>query len=123
MRWVSLGILVALTGCYRWAPATSLYEVQNDEVTVHTEDSSLLLQHASTNGRMLSGMTAEGEQAEIDLTHARVQVRRLNVAATAGLVASLGVLTAAAVVVPVLMIVLTASHPIPDSGGGTGGFR
>lgn len=99
---------------------TSLYEVQDDQVTVQTEDSSLGLRHASVNGRVLSGLTPEGEQAEVDLSHAHVQVKRLNVATTAALVTSVTLLTLAAVVTPFLIALVATRIPVED-GGFSGG--
>ncbi len=109
-------MVVAMTGCFRWAPVTSLYEVRDDRVRLTEGESVVVLDHATANGRVVLGKTALQEVVEVDVSHARVEVRRINGLATAGIITGASVLTTATALFAIAILAI-ASAPRPVLNG------
>jgi hypothetical protein len=109
MAWRLLVCACALlaSGCFRWAPVSSLSNIDDDRVRVQEEWGSRELIHATANGRVIEAQTVYGNPVEVDATRAKVLVRRLNVPATAAIItisslAVAGTITALALFIAIL---------------------
>ena len=105
------------SGCFRWAPVSSLSSVEDDRVVIEEGASTRTLVHATAHGRTIEGQTSEaGERVEIDATHSRVLARRLNPGATAAIV-TVSVLGVAGTVFAVVVAAFLASLKTVDTPG------
>jgi hypothetical protein len=115
------------TGCFHWAPASSLSSIEDDRVKVYASEHEITLAHATAHGRVIVGEPQEGglflDQSgdcampscgSIDVTNAKVAVRRLNVPVTAAILAGSALLVAAtAVFFGVLIAIASSQTGIP----------
>jgi hypothetical protein len=97
-RLVVLGML--MSGCHEWVPATSLADIHDETVRISTSESTVTLEHANAHGTVIEGTPiTEGGRFEVsaecappechrvDVKSADVHRRRIDGAATAGVVA------------------------------------
>lgn len=103
------------SGCFRWAPVSSLASVDDDRVLVQEGWGSRELIHATANGRVIQAETAYGNPVEIDATTSRVLVRRLNVPATAAIV-TLSTLALAGTVAALAVFIAAITQPVFEAG-------
>ncbi len=113
-RILALLLLVSTTGCFRYAPVTSLDEINDDRVQVIWNDGkAMTLTHATASGHTIVGERASGEPAEIDATDGiHVRKRKLDGAVTAGIIAGSVVVAAGIVGAFLLAIIASASQPV-----------
>ena len=111
-----LALALAASGCFRWAPAESLADIQDDRVQIHRGNAIETLEHATASGREVSGVVVDGEMRgetdRFDATDGRLYVRRLDGAATAAVVTGSVVATAGTVVLVILAMIASASHNV-----------
>ena len=117
-RWVVFACALLASGCFRWAPITSLSSIEDDRVLVHEGNATQTLVHATARGHVIEGQAREGgERVEVDATESRVLARRLNVPATAAILGASAVAIAGTVFAVGLFTFLLAQQPIPEQGG------
>jgi hypothetical protein len=117
---------VLATGCYRWAPVTSLATIEDERVHLELDEGTLALEHATARGRVIEGRLASdsvvgfsgctASSCEIDATRAHaVMAHRLNVPVTVGLVTGIVLIVAGVVVMTSVGIlssqVINPPHP------------
>ncbi len=113
------------TGCFHWAPATSLSSIEDDRVQIHAQSNVIKLEHATARGRLIEGEPKEGFSsierfddcappacARVDVSDARVMVRKLNVPATIGIIGVSAVGVGATVFLVALLTFAFASQPV-----------
>lgn len=90
MRLAALVLALIASGCFRWAPAESLADIQDDRVLVRTGNATETLEHATATGRTITGKVVAGETPDavdtVDVREGRIFVRRLNGPATGAIV-------------------------------------
>ncbi len=111
-------------GCFHWAPASSLSSIEDDRVKVYASEHEITLDHATARGRVIQGEPQEGglfldQSADcalpscgwVDVSNAKVMVRRLNVGATVGIIAG-SVVVAATLFFLAAAAAFVASQPV-----------
>jgi hypothetical protein len=109
---------VLASGCFRWAPITSLSRIEDDRILVHENWGSRSLVHATANERVIEAQEEiGGRPVVVDPTQSPVLVRRLNVPATAAIigVSALGV---AGTVFAVAVLIALLTRPVFEAGSG-----
>lgn len=97
------------SGCFRYAPVTSLSSIDDDRVVIEEGSSRRTLVHATAHDRTIEGQASEGaERVEVDVTNARVLARRLNGPATGGIIAASVVGVAGTVFGIALLVILSS---------------
>ena len=105
------------SGCFRYAPISSLSSIDDDRVVIQDGESKRTLVHATAHGRTIEGQPSEGaERVEIDVTNARVWARRLNGPATGVIIGASAVGVAGTVFGIILLAVLLSPHNVPLQG-------
>jgi hypothetical protein len=106
------------SGCFRYAPVTSLGSIDDDRVVIDDGESKRTLVHATANGRMVEGQSAEdGEHVVVDATRARsIFARKLNAPATGAIIGASALGLVGTVAAIVLVVIANESHPIPFEG-------
>jgi len=115
---------ILAAGCFHWAPASSLSSIEDDRVAVYTNGRAMTLDHATARGRVIQGEPREGgefldQSADcalpscgwVDVSNAKVMVRRLNVGATVAIVAG-SVVVAAGLFILAAAAAFAASQPV-----------
>lgn len=118
-RLATVMILAVLTGCYRWAPVTSLSEITDDSVEVRTRDETYTLAHATAVGHVIHG-TRDGETVDVDLVEATplaVRVRRTNGVAI-GVAIGAFVIVVGGIALGVAIAIASSVRNIPVENGG-----
>ncbi len=113
------------TGCFHWAPATSLSSIEDARVQIHVQSDVIKLEHATARGRLIEGEPKEGFSAierfddcappacaRVDVSDAQVMVRKLNVPATIGVIAASAVGVGATVFLVALLAFVLAPQPV-----------
>ena len=101
------------SGCFRYAPVTSLSSVDDDRVVIEEGFSKRTLVHATAHGRTIEGQPSEGaEPVEVDVTQARVFARRLNGPATGAIIAASAIGLAGTVFGIIAIIIAASVHPV-----------
>jgi hypothetical protein len=109
-----IAIALLASGCFRYAPVTSLGTIDDERVVIEDGEAKRTLVHASAQGRTIEGQSSEGgERVEVDVTHARVFARRLNGPATGAILAGSAVAVAATVLGIIALVVALQSRPVP----------
>jgi len=107
-------LAVLTSGCFRWAPVTSLSSIEDERVVIDEGARRRMLVHATAHGREIEGQAIEGgEPVRVDATEGEVLVRKLNVPATGVIIAASGLAVGATVLAVVLTIVAAAARPVP----------
>ena len=118
MRWVALVCALLASGCFHWAPVSSLSSIEDAHVKIEEGFSSQTLVHATANGRVVEGQLEEGgRRVELDVTQSKVLVRKLNGPATAAIITASAIGLAGTVFAVVAIAVLAVSHPVFNGGG------
>jgi hypothetical protein len=115
----SLLLIATTTGCFHWAPVSSLGDVEDERVEITRRSEVMVLEHATAHGHVITGQTWEGAQpADVDVSEVsvRVRARQLDGVAT-GIIVGLGVALTTVVVVVLTALVVAASHPVFEDGG------
>ena len=125
MRLFALATALLATGCFHWAPASSLSSIEDDRVQVYEGSHLVALRHATAHGRVIEGEPTEGFSfvereegcappscARMDVSRARVLVRKLNLPATIAVVAGSAVIAAATVFLAALVAFALAPKPV-----------
>ena len=114
-------ILAVLTsGCFRWAPISSLSRIDDDRILVHEGWGERTLVHATANDRVIEAQEAiGGRPVVIDPVQTRVLVRRMNVPATAAIV-SASAIGLAGTVFAVAVLLAFLMRPVFDAGNSGG---
>jgi hypothetical protein len=121
MRWKALVAVMLLTsGCYRWAPISSLNDIVDDKVRITKDDDVVVLEHANVRGRIVTGTRAHPPfdavgppDTEVDVTSSEVQAWRLNVGVAIGVSAGVTLTVAALIVAAVFALM---RHPVFEEG-------
>lgn len=113
------------TGCFHWAPATSLSSIEDARVQVYQGSHVVALEHATAQGRVIEGQPTEGFSyverfadcappscARLDVSDAHVMVRKLNVPGTIAIIGGSAVLVAATVFFVAVLIAIGSSEPV-----------
>ena len=109
-------MLMAASGCFRWAPVSSLSSIEDDRVKIQQGSDERTLVHATARGRVIEGQPDEGgERVEVDPTTSRVLARRLNPGATAAII-TVSALGVAGTVFAVAVVIIIASMQAIDAG-------
>jgi len=109
---------ILASGCFRYAPVSSLSSVEDDRVVIEEGASRRTLVHATAQGRMIEGQSVEGgERVLVDVTQSRVLARRLNAPATGAIIAASAIGVAGTVLGVIAIIVALSVRSIPDQGG------
>jgi len=104
------------SGCFRWAPVSSLSSIEDDRVKIQQGSDERTLVHATARGRIIEGQPTEGgERALVDATASRVLARRLNPGATAAII-TVSALGVAGTVFAVAVVIIIASMQAIDAG-------
>jgi hypothetical protein len=115
MRRAALACALLANGCFRWAPVSSLANVDDDRLLVQERWGSRELVHATANGRVIEGQTVFGNPVEIDATQSHLLVRRLNVPATVAVITVSSLLLAGTITA--LAVFITAiTQPVFNAG-------
>jgi len=85
-----LACALLASGCFRWAPVSSLSAIDDDRIQVEESTGPRTLFHATASGRIIEAETIYGNPVAVDATASRVFVRRLNVPATVAIVSASG---------------------------------
>jgi hypothetical protein len=104
-------LAVLASGCFRWAPISSLSSVEDARVVIEDGSSPRrTLVHATAHGRTIEAQTSEGgDRVEVDVTpETRVLARRLNAPATGAIIA-LSAIGVAGTVFGVALIIIAMS--------------
>lgn len=116
-KWKVVACALLASGCFRYAPVSSLSSVDDDRVVIEESDSKRTLVHATARGRTIEGQTSEGgDRVLVDVTNARVLARRLNGPATAAIIGASAVGVAGTVFGVVLLVILTSVREVPLQG-------
>jgi hypothetical protein len=119
MKRLLLCCALLASGCFRWAPISSLSSIDDDRLLVREASRTQMLVHATAHGRTIEGQLTEGgERVEVDPTEARVFARRLNVPVTTAIIAASTVGVAGTALGVMLIIFLLSSQAVPVQGGG-----
>jgi len=103
------------SGCFQWAPLSSLSNIDDDRVLVQERWGSRELVHATANGRLIEAETAYGNPVELDATTSRVMVRRLNVPVTAAIV-TISTLAVAGTITALALFIAAITQPVFNGG-------
>ncbi len=109
-------LAVLASGCFRWAPISSLSRVDDSRVVIEDGSSPRrTLVHATAHGRTIEAQTSEGgDRVDVEVTpETRVLARRLNAPATGALIAVSAVGVAGTVFGVILLIVAMSVRNVP----------
>jgi len=108
-RLLALSCALLASGCFRYAPVSSLSSIDDDRVVIEEGYGKRTLVHATAHGRTIEGQPFEGaERVEVDVSQARVLARRLNGPATGAIIGA-SVIGVGATVFLVAMAIFAAS--------------
>ncbi len=109
-------LLLALTGCFHWAPITSLAEIEDARVQITTPDEVFTLEHATAAGHVIIGQRSDGASAEeVDASDRDVHVRKRKLDGLAtGFVIGTIISIAAVVFVSAVAIISTQAHTVAE---------
>ncbi len=118
-----IAMVIFATGCFHYAPVSSLSSVEDDRVRIYEGDHEIEMEHATARGRVIQGEPTLGHQyldqsaecmppacGSMDVSNARVMARRVNVPATIAILVASAAAVAATVVFGV--IIAFASRPV-----------
>jgi hypothetical protein len=109
-------VAVLASGCFRWAPISSLSSVDDDRILVHEPSGPRTLIHATGSERVIEAQEEIGGRAVVvDPLQSPVLVRRLNVPATAAII-SASALALAGTIGVVAVIIATITRPVFEGG-------
>jgi len=113
-RLLAFACALLASGCFRFAPVSSLSSIEDDRVVIEDGDSRRALVHATAHGRTIEGQLVEGgERVELDVTQARVLARRLNGPATAAIIGASAIGVAGTVFAVVMLIAIASVRNVP----------
>ena len=118
-RLLALSCALLASGCFRYAPVSSLSSIEDDRVVIEEGASQRTFVHATAHGRTIEAQAAEGsERVEVDVTHeTRVLARRLNGPATGAIVAASALGLAGTVFGVIALIFAMSVQNVPLQGG------
>jgi len=108
------------SGCFRYAPVSSLSGIEDDRVVIEEGASRRTLVHATAEGRAIEGQElVSGEHVFVDVTRSRVLARRLNGPATGAIIAASAIGLAGTVIGVLALAVALSVRNVPLEGGGS----
>lgn len=114
MRTAAFAFALLASGCFRWAPVTSLSSIEDERVVIEQGAQRRMLVHATARGREIEGQAVEGgEPVQLDATEGQVLVRKLNVPGTAAIIGASALAAGATVFAVVMAIVAASARPVP----------
>ena len=115
-RLLAIACALLASGCFRWAPVSSLSTIDDDRILVQERWGSRELVHANANGRVIEAQALYGNPVEIDATSSNVLVRRLNVPATVAIV-TVSSLAVAGTIAAFALYIAAITQPVFNDGG------
>ena len=105
-------VAMLASGCFHWAPISSLSSVDDDRILVQEPTGPRVLVHATANDRVIEAREEIGGRPVIvDPLQSQVLVRRLNGPATAAIIGA-SALGVAGTIGVIAFIIATITRPV-----------